>query len=226
MKTLFPQEKFDCPRHPPQRSDVMKRLCALIPLLFLPACAQSPHPVTTYFLSQARAAPEVRIEDAYKWLFHATRGGEHAIENEIATLKWLEKEWTTLTAPLPDEPLWVPLTPDGRIGRLNLRPYKAQGGDLLALHHAFVAGAASFNARPNDFLQAWRALGRALPTTPDAPLTQADWKQFDARMRAKKYPACHHSAAYQQARQPAYRVLPAPEARQLLQALPNPPPAP
>ena len=154
MKTLFPQEKFDCPRHPPLRSDVMKRLCALIPLLFLPACAQSPHPVTTYFLSQARAAPEVRIEDAYKWLFHATRGGEHAIENEIATLKWLEKEWTTLTAPLPDEPLWVPLTPDGRIGRLNLRPYKAQGGDLLALHHAFVACAASFNPRPNVFLQA------------------------------------------------------------------------
>ena len=28
-----------------------------------------------------RAQPETRIEDAYKWLFHATLGGDHAVRD-------------------------------------------------------------------------------------------------------------------------------------------------
>ncbi len=201
----------------------MKRLCALFPLVLLGACARAPNPDADFFLAQARAEPELRIEDAYKWLFHATRGGEHAVANEFAVRKWLENEWATLGPPQPGEPLWTPLTPDGRIGRLNLRPYRARGGAPEPLLAAFVEGAQSFDASPARFRAAWRALGRELKKQPVGHLTWAAWQRLDREMRAYDYPASHHSPEYERARQPAYRVLTGAEVRRLLDALPAPP---
>ena len=176
----------------------------------------APNPDAEFFLAQARAEPELRIEDAYKWLFHATRGGEHAIVDKAAAQKWLAEEWATLGPPQPDELLWVPLVPDGRIGRLNLRPYRAQGGDLETLHAAFLASAESYDASPGRFRAAWNALGRSLRKQPGGHLTHAEWRRFDHEMRARGYPACHHSPEYEQARTPAYRVLTDDEARPLI----------
>ena len=195
----------------------------IFPIALLCACAARPDPDAEIFLAQARADPELRIADAYKWLFHAARGGEHAIHSESAVRQWLDQEWATLGPPHPDEPLWVPLAPDGRNGRLNLRPYQAQGGDPAALHAAFLASAASFEANPARFRAAWRALGQALKTRPQGHLTCAEWKRFDREQRANGYPACHHSAEYEQARHPAYRVLTAAAARKLQESLGIPP---
>lgn len=200
----------------------MKRLRAIVPLVLLGACARAPNPDAEYFLAQTRADPELRIADAYKWLFHAARGGEHAVANEVLARRWLENEWTALGPPQPGEPLWTPLTPDGRIGRLNLRPYRAQGGDPDALLAAFLADAKSFDASPARFRAAWRALGRELKKQPVGHLTWAEWKRLDREMRARDYPASHHSPEYERARQPAYRVLTGAEARRLLDALPAP----
>lgn len=197
----------------------MKRLCALFPLLLLGSCALAPNPDAEFFLAQARGDPDLRIEDAYKWLFHATRGGEHAVADGFAVRKWLENEWATLGPPQPGEPLWTPLTADGRIGRLNLRPYRARGGDRDALHAAFVRGAETFDASPARFRRAWRALGRELEKRPVGHLTAAEWRRFDREMRAQGYPACHHSAEYERARTPAYRVLPAAQAQPLIAKL-------
>ena len=197
----------------------MKRLRALLPLLLLAACARAPDPDAAFFLEQARGDPEIRIADAYKWLFHATRGGEHAVENETAVRLWLENEWAALGPPQPGEPLWVPLAADGRIGRLNLRPYRAQGGDPDALLAAFVRGAAAFDADPARFRRAWNALGRELANRPVGHLTADEWRRFDREMRACDYPASHHSPEYERTRSPAYRVLPAAQARSLIETL-------
>ena len=185
-------------------------------LAFLLSCAAAPDPDAEFFLAQARADPELRIADAYKWLFHAARGGEHAIENEFVVRKWLDREWESLGPPLPGEPLWTPLAADGRVGRLNLRPYRAQGGDPAALHAAFVAGAQSFAASPARFRKSWAALGRSLKRRPQGHLVFAEWRRLDREMRARGYPAIHHSPEYENARSPAYRVLPAAQARPLL----------
>lgn len=194
------------------------KLSWLVPL-FLVSCASAPDPDAEFFLAQARADPELRIEDAYKWLVHAARGGEHAVASEFAVRKWLETEWATLGPPQPDEPLWVPLTADGRIGRLNLRPYRAQGGSIEALHAAFIRGANSFDADPARFRKAWRALGRELEKQSVGHLTADAWRRCNRAMRARGYPACHHSPEYEHARSPAYRVLPAAQARPLIDAL-------
>ena len=188
-------------------------------LAFLGACARAPDPDAAFFLGQARADTKLRIADAYKWLFHATRGGEHAVANEFAVRQWLENEWSTLGPPSPDEPLWVPLTADGRIGRLNLRPYRARGGDTDALLAAFVRGAEAFDADPARFRRAWNALGRELEKQSVGHLTAEAWRHFDRDLRARGYPACPHSPEYEAARQPAYRVLPAAQARPLVETL-------
>src|SRR5262245_56083851 len=73
--------------------------------------------------------PKMEIEDAYKWLFHATLGGEHAVTDDEGPRQWLDREWATLGPPLAGEKEVVPLTVDGKLIRLNLRPYKARGGD-------------------------------------------------------------------------------------------------
>lgn len=194
------------------------KLSWLVPL-FLVSCASVPDPDAEIFLAQARADPELRIEDAYKWLVHAARGGEHAVASEFAVRKWLETEWATLGPPQPDEPLWTPLTADGRIGRLNLRPYRARGGAPEPLLAAFLAGAEAFDADPARFRRAWHALGRDLEKQSVGHLTADAWRRCDRAMRARGYPACHHSPEYEQARAPAYRVLPAAQAQPLLETL-------
>ena len=189
-------------------------------LALLGSCARSPDPNAAFFFEQARSEPELRVEDAYKWLFHATRGGEHAVENEFAVRKRLENEWATLGPPHPGEPLWVPLTADGRIGRLNLRPYRAQGGAPEPLHAAFLASAQAFDAAPARFRRAWCALGLELKKQPVGHLTADEWRRFDRDMRARDYPASHHSPEFEQARHPAYRVLTREQALRLLDPRP------
>jgi hypothetical protein len=127
---------------------------------------------------------------AVRLRLHAARGGEHAVASEFAVRKWLETEWATLGPPQPDEPLWVPLTADGRIGRLNLRPYRAQGGSIEALHAAFIRGANSFDADPARFRKAWRALGRELEKQSVGHLTadMAPVQPRDARPRLPRLP--------------------------------------
>jgi len=193
----------------------------VLPLAFL-LFFSAPDPDAAFFLAQARAEPEVRVADAYKWLVHATRGGEHALASAFAARQWLDREWAALGPPQPDEPLWVPLAADGRIGRLNLRPYRAQGGAPEPLFAAFLASAESFDASPARFRAAWKALGRALKQNPQGHLTYSDWRRLDREMRAQGYPALHHSPEYEQARHPAYRVLTAMEARKLADMLPAP----
>jgi hypothetical protein len=194
----------------------------LLPLAFLMLFSSAPDPDAEFILAQARADPEVRIEDAYKWIFHATRGGEHAIANATAAHQWLAREWATLGPPQSGEPLWTPLTSDGRIGRLNLRPYRAQGGTPEPLLAAFLASAKSFDADPVRFRAAWKTLGHTLAKNPQGHLTYAAWKRLDRAMRTQAYPAIHHSLEYEKSRQPAYRVLSAAEARQLIDSLPAP----
>lgn len=147
------------------------------------------------------------VADAYKWLFHAALGGEHAVQDPEAARTYLFDEWDSLSAPHADEPIVTPLTPDGRLVRLHLRPYKAHGGSPVALLEAFVRSSAEFPSDKSRFLEAWAELGDALTASPVAGIARADWEAFDEWARSRGYPAVHHSHAYSQANRPAYRVL-------------------
>lgn len=165
-----------------------------------------------------RADPALEIADAYKWIYQATEGGEHAAPSREEVAAWLAREWATLGAPLPGEPLVEPLGDSG-IVRLNLRPFRSRGGDPTALTDAFLASAADVRPDRESFSRAWRALGVELGSGPIGRLTRDAWVALDAKMKPQGYPAVHHSAAYERAHQPAYRVLTADRARTLIERL-------
>jgi hypothetical protein len=162
--------------------------------------------------------PAAEVEDVYKWLFQAARGGEHAAPSEEAARTWLEKEWATLGPSFPGEPLVVPLRPDGAVVRLNLRPFKAAGGDREALLRAFLQSARSLVPDPGLFVAAWRAFGRGLSGGGENGGDVGAFEELDRFSEKAGWPARHHSRGYAEARQPAYRVLTGEEADRLVRA--------
>jgi len=184
-------------------------------LIFILTCL--PSALIDFALPVWKKESAVQMEDAYKWIYQATRGGEHAAPDREMASNWLDEEWKTLARPNGGEPLWQPLCRDGSIGRLNLRPYKYEGGDPDDLVDAFVAGADGFKGTATDFLEAWNELGKRLEKRSAGGLDHKKWKALDAEMKKQGYPAVHHSQKYGEAFHPAYRILPAAQMNKLLE---------
>ena len=66
---------------------------------------------------------------------------------------------------------------------------------------------------------AFRLSGKRLKKKSYGSLNYKDWSKLDAEMKAKKYPAVHHSDVYNKANQPAYRILTLTEYKKLLATL-------
>lgn len=158
---------------------------------------------TPYWKSNAN----VRIEDAYKWIYQATQGGEHAAPDRESARKWLEDEWDSMGEPAPTENTFVSLCPGGEIGRLYLRPFRQGGGKKEDLLEAFLASSKEYKPDAAAFLAAWTELGKRLKTAKIGKLDLNAWKKLDRETREKKYPAVHHSEEYETAERPAYRVI-------------------
>lgn len=187
----------------------------------LPAEAARPDVTALVRFARERlaATPAATPQDAYKWLFQAARGGEHAAPSAEAARRWLEREWETLGPPRPGEPLVEPLRPDGAVVRLHLRPFRAAGGDREALLEAFLGSARAFAADPELFVAAWRAFGDGLPADAAGPMSRAAWAELDRASEEAGWPARHHSRAYAEVHAPAYRVLTGEAAAALARAL-------
>lgn len=187
---------------------------SLISIVLLLSCL--PSALLDFALPKLEADPDARIEDAYKWMYQATRGGEHMAPSRSAASEWLEREWKSVGPAKRNEPLWEPLCPDGEIGRLNIRPYKDRGGKPTELVDAFLASSTAYKPEPENFLTVWKELGRRLKERRIGKFTYSEWLRLDAAMKTKNYPAVHHSPDYSASRQPAYRVLTAVERTRLV----------
>jgi hypothetical protein len=176
----------------------------------------APTALLDFAVPKWKADKNVHIEDAYKYLYQATRGGEHAAPDRESAKKWLDSEWGNLGPTPKDDPTWEPLCPGSEIGRLNLRPFKAGGGKADDLLDAFFASAREYKTEPSTFAAAWAELGERLKKGRIGELDHAAWKKLDEEMKRKKYPAIHHSADYNKANRPAYRILIALEAQRLI----------
>ena len=79
-----------------------------------------------------------------------------------------------------------------------------------------VASRRAYKATVESFTDAWAELGKRLKKRSVGNLTHKAWAKLDAEMKAKNYPAIHHSASYEKANHPAYRVLTKSEMQKLL----------
>lgn len=188
----------------------MSFLATALFLLCLPAS------LIDFAVPKWRADSNFRIDDAYKYLYQATRGGEHAAPDRESAKKWLDREWQNLGPAIKGEPMWEPLCPDGEIGRLNLRPFRDKGGKADDLLDAFLRSARDHKTEVSAFTAAWEELGRRLTVKKIGVLDHTTWKKLDDEMRAKNYPAIHHSDEYNGANRPAYRILTLADMKELL----------
>lgn len=154
-----------------------------------------------------RSEEAFAIQDAYKYLFQATMGGEHAAPERDAALARLEKEWSEMGETPAGENEWEPLCPSGEIGRVNLRPFRRGGGEQADLIDAFLASSREFRPDKYKFIAAWNELGRRLEKEKIGKLDHKAWQKFDAEMRERGYSAVSHSDEYRKAKRPAYRVI-------------------
>lgn len=154
---------------------------------------------------QVERYPHLDARDLYKLAHQAALGSEHALTDRAAVRRWLERELVEMGTG-SDDPVVDPISPDGQIVRLHLRPYLAAGGDPVILLDAFVRTAQEFHGSFETLRRYLRYavkidLGGNLPFTLDAML------DFFAHMESLGFPAAHHSEQFELIYRPAYRVI-------------------
>jgi len=149
--------------------------------------------------------PLMQVQDVYKLLHQAALGSEHAVHDVTAARDWLEREVKNLPKG-PDEPLTDIIAPDRLILRVHLRPYVRTGGDLEALHAAFVRTANEFRGS-KEKLKQYGASTAQLAAEGWLPFSRREVEVFFAKIEKQGFPAMQHSEIYRQAYMPAYRVV-------------------
>jgi hypothetical protein len=154
--------------------------------------------------------PLLEARDLYKLAHQAALGAEHAVGDPGAARDRLLDEIAALglqpVAPHPADPAIDPISPDGTVLRVHLRPYLAANGSPQSLLQAFLRSTDSpYGSLAR--LQAYWAWSVKLAGKGFIPLDPAELEAFFEARRAEGFPAVHHSPAYQQAYRPAYRVV-------------------
>jgi hypothetical protein len=150
--------------------------------------------------------PAMKPRDVYKLLYQGIMGLEHLVVSPEEFAARLRTEYRT-ASPSDVEPLWETVRPDGALGRLNLRPFRMQQGDLESLVVACLRTAQRVWGAPEDLHGAWRTLVALCQSGQWEAFPLPEVLAFSARLEEQAYPAVHHSARYREAYRPAYRLV-------------------
>jgi hypothetical protein len=149
--------------------------------------------------------PRMALADIYKLLHQAALGPGHAVRDPDAARAALASEALSVGEG-PADPLVDPISPDGRLARVHLRPYLAAQHDLTELADAFVQTAASYSGAQDKLVKFCGCLGD-LGEAGGIPFSRAEVAAFFDPIAAQGYPVVHHSDAYRNTYRPAYRVV-------------------
>jgi hypothetical protein len=144
--------------------------------------------------------------DVYKLLYQGVRGPEHIITSPTAFAERLAIEWESLDR-TDSDPLWESIRPDGGLLHLNLRPFKAQGGDIAQLTTACLETARHPWGTQNELQQAWEDFTAACRDRSWHQMALYDVESFTRWLEANGFPPVHHSERYRSLYRPAYRLV-------------------
>jgi hypothetical protein len=154
---------------------------------------------------QFRRYPQMQVRDLYKLLHQAALGSEHAVQDEHAVRVWMGRELADMGAG-PDEPLPDPISPDGAILRVHLRPYIISGRNPDRLLRSFIQTANEWHGQPST-LKEYMEYTLAVAEQGLLSLAAAEIAAFFYEMESKGFIAAHHSDVYEHLYRPAYRVV-------------------
>lgn len=150
--------------------------------------------------------PGMESRDVYKLLYQGVRGPEHLITSPTAFTEQLTAEWESLDLAGGD-PLWEAVRSDGSLMRLNLRPYKAKGGQLDRLVTACLETGHRLWGTRTELQQAWHNFTTACKDPAWSGLAPQEVESFTSWLEANGFPAVHHSERYRSLYHPAYRLV-------------------
>lgn len=147
----------------------------------------------------------MEIQDLYKLAYQASMGVTHYISSPESARKYLELEAKQLDTS-ENVQMVEPLSPDGKLVRVNLRAYIKGGGDVDELFIAMMKS--SVHLRPStDNLESYWQIIVSMAEKKLIPFDKIELIEFFKQMKEADYPAVHHSEGYNQANHPAYRVI-------------------
>jgi hypothetical protein len=156
-------------------------------------------------IEHARRYPQWTMDDLYKLIHQAAMGSEHIMGDEAVLRDWLVQELAHLD-PGRDESLVDPISPDGRIVRVHLCPFTNLQLQEEPLLQAFIRTAEE--VIPSSMqLAEYAASAIQIAKEGKLPFSSAQVTSYMEDMRARDYPAVHHSVRYKQLYKPAYRVV-------------------
>lgn len=156
--------------------------------------------IETILYSHLARYPAIQIQDVYKLLHQAALGCEHAVPNLELARDRLRRELAEMGTG-PPEPLVDPISPDGKIARIHLRPFVETGHTPYELLAAFIRTANEYHGDVRLLEGYWQA-AMATEKFPAKEMTD-----FFQSLQEKSYPALHHSAPFEDLYRPAYRVV-------------------
>lgn len=157
-----------------------------------------------FLVEHLRRRPRMEARDVYKLLYQGVFGVAHIMGEKAWERLREEAERVDLTDHL-DEPLVEPVSVDGRIVRVNLRPYIRQGGDLRALYRAMLESS-EHEGDPTEFVSLWGMFKEAAAEQ-DLDFDDETIRLYDRSLEEAGPEPRHHSAIYREAYYPAYRVV-------------------
>jgi hypothetical protein len=167
--------------------------------------AEEQHAFRRILAEHTARYPLMQLDDVYKLVHQASLGSEHAVSDGAQAREWLTREVALLGAG-PSEPVEDPISADGRVVRVHLRPYVAMGGDPARLLDAFIRTANEYQGS-TSLLRVYWGCAEFMASQGRLGFPQELLQEYGARMEALGFPAVHHSEAYQLAYRPAYRVI-------------------
>ena len=159
--------------------------------------------------------PRMEHADVYKLLYQGAMGCSHAVTDRRSAGASLRTEAEDLEEG-PPEPVVDTISSDGRMTRVNIRPYLDAGGDIEMLLQAFML-TAELHAGSMELLDSsaeWAAKKSAGCFFPPHLKNLGDYLNDKRR---SGYPAVHHSPVYRKLYRPCYRVISADHIEELLE---------
>lgn len=190
---------------------MMRRFLPLILVLLLctGACDRKivdAEAVKAAVATQLESFPESRLQDLYKSFFQDRFGPGHIISDRQSALDYILSEWAsadTLMGPRTESCGW-----QGNYVRVNL---SVLADSLMTAEELTDALMASAKEVKEEDIQAWKTewmeiLAIIEKDYPDIPDLQQDKARIDELLASGQY-AYHHSAAYNAAYHPHYRII-------------------
>jgi hypothetical protein len=152
-----------------------------------------------------RRYPRMDLIDVYKLLHQAAMGPGHAVTDATAARDRLLAEVAALDHG-PNDPLFDPISPDGKLARIHLRSYLAGRRSVDALLDAFLQTAKSYPAS-REKLEKFCGCLADLADAGGIPFSRAEVVRYFSAIAEQGYPVVRHSESYRDEYVPAYRVV-------------------